>query len=314
MVNCLNLVRIFPENDAVKDYDTDKKILLVVHLYYEDLWEFDLNYLKNVPEYIDILITANSYSKVEFFKEKIVNSLKNKTKIIKIEARGRDMASLLVDSRNFIREYDYFCFMHDKKPHAKEFATWSKTFRDVLWENNLASSEYINRIIREFDENEHVGLIVPPKIHHGEYFFGYVNNYWAENNFKLTLEFLDQMGINTPISLDNPSLSLGNCFWAKYDALEPIFDLYLTHEDFEEEPLPVDGTISHAIERCYPYIAANRGYLTEIVMTEEYARTEILNYNYMLINTLKLINSNESTKDSLISSFEYFYHIFGRSK
>ena len=112
------------------------------------------------------------------------------------------------------------------------------------------------------------------------------------------------MGINTPITKSNPSLSLGNCFWAKYDALEPLFDLYLNYYDFPEEPLPLDGVISHALERCYPYVAASRGYYTEIVMTEEYAGSEILNSNYMLLNTLQNIYSKKINK--WFSSFYFF--------
>ena len=39
------------------------------------------------------------------------------------------------------------------------------------------------------------------------------------------------------------------------DALQPLFDLKLKEEDFPEEPLPIDGTIAHAIERLPVYIA-----------------------------------------------------------
>ena len=53
------------------------------------------------------------------------------------------------------------------------------------------------------------------------FFHGFINNYWV-NNFDLALNLLDQMGITTHINKENPPLSLGNCFWAKYDAIEPI--------------------------------------------------------------------------------------------
>ena len=310
IVNILNLIRIFHKNQICK-YKTNKKVLLIVHVYYEDLWEYEFNYLKNVPEYIDILITTDTDSKKDFFEEMVCNHLKNKTKIIKINSRGRDMASLLVASRNIVKNYDYFCFMHDKKPHANDVVTWAKTFRDVLWENNLASEFYVNNIIHEFDVNPSLGLIVPPKIYHGNFFHGFINNYWV-NNFDLALNLLDQMGITTHINKENPPLSLGNCFWAKYDAIEPIFELYLDYTDFPQEPMPLDDTISHAMERIYPYVAASRGYLTEIVMTEDYAKSGMLNYNYMLLKIVQEIYSKNSTKNNLFSSFKTFCDSFNK--
>ena len=126
----------------------------------------------------------------------------------------------------------------------------------------------------------------------------------------MTKELLEQMGINTPIKKSNPPLSLGNCFWAKFDALEPIFDLYLEHDDFSQEPMDLDGTISHAIERIYPYVAASRGYLTEIGMTEDYAKSDIINRDYMFLNIVQKIYSKN--KDEWFKSFHFFNMSFSK--
>ena len=42
------------------------------------------------------------------------------------------------------------------------------------------------------------------------------------------------------------------------------------YEDFDNEPLPVDGTISHAIERILPYVADDAGYKTVIAVNQNY--------------------------------------------
>ena len=288
IVENLNLVRIF-EKDRPVNLETDKKILVIAHLYYEDLWKYDLEYLKNIPDFIDILITCGTSEKKPFFEEKIASQLNNHVKIIKINNRGRDMASLLVGAQNIVKNYDYFCFIHDKKSDQKEFATVGSTFRDILWENSLASENYIESVIKEFEDNSKLGLILPPRVYHGTYFNSYVNNYWIAN-YENTVELLDEMGIDTPIERNYPPLSIGNCFWARYDALEPLFELCWRHGDFPEEPLPGDGTVSHAIERVYGYVAASRGYYSEFVMTEEYARAEMLNLNYMASQTFNTLN------------------------
>jgi lipopolysaccharide biosynthesis protein len=49
-------------------------------------------------------------------------------------------------------------------------------------------------------------------------------------------------------------------FWARPEALQPLFDLDLTWQDYPEEPLPLDGTILHAIERLLPFVARRTGF------------------------------------------------------
>ena len=303
LVDILNLVKIIPKKQQMT-YSTDKKVLIIAHLYYDDIWEYAFNYLKNIPSHIDILITTDSDYKKEFFNENIANNLENNVKVIKVEPRGRDMAALLVGSKDIVKDYDYFCFMHDKKSQGKEFITVGATFRDVLWENNLASPDYINGIIKEFDDNPSLGLIVPPRIYHGTYFYTYTNNYWTLC-YDEVLDLLDKMEINSKISRDAPPLAIGNCFWAKYDALKPLFDLNWDYVDFPEEPMPADGTVSHALERIHGYVAASKGYYSEFVMTDEYARSELLNKSYMFSKTMKHIIANGG------GFFEYRQGFFG---
>ena len=303
LVDILNLVKIIPKNQPMT-HITDKKVLIIAHLYYDDIWKYAFNYLRNIPSYIDILITTDSTDKKEFFEKNIANNLENNVNVIKIEPRGRDMAALLVGARDIVKDYDYFCFMHDKKSQGKEYITVGATFRDILWENNLASPDYINGIVKEFDNNPSLGLIVPPRVYHGTYFYSYVNNYWTLC-YDEVLNLLDKMKINSKITRDSPPLSIGNCFWAKYDALAPLFDLNWDYGDFPEEPMPADGTVSHALERIHGYVAASKGYYTEFVMTDEYARSELFNKSYMFSNTMKNFVANGS------GFFEYRQGFFG---
>ena len=58
-------------------------------------------------------------------------------------------------------------------------------------------------------------------------------------------------------------------FWARPDALEPIFNLKLDEKYFPEEPLPNNGTIAHAIERMFVYTAWMKGYDFRIAINEK---------------------------------------------
>ena len=302
LVDILNLVKIIPKNQSIT-HISDKKVLIIAHLYYDDIWKYAFNYLRNVPSHIDILITTDSTDKKEFFEKNIADNLENNVNVIKIEPRGRDMAALLVGARDIVKDYDYFCFMHDKKSQGKEYITVGATFRDVLWENNLASPSYITEIIKEFDNNPSLGLIVPPKIYHGTYFNDYISDFWSAN-LNEAKDVLDQMGIISNISREFPPLSIGNCFWAKYDALEHLFDLYWDYEDFPGEPMPGNGTVSHALERIYGYVAASKGYYTKFIMTDEYAKSELFNYSYMFENIIN--NVKPATSEYFVYSQGFF--------
>lgn len=47
----------------------------------------------------------------------------------------------------------------------------------------------------------------------------------------------------------------GSFFWARTEALKPLFNLGLKQSDFEPEPITYDGHMPHAIERCFGLLA-----------------------------------------------------------
>ncbi|MFD2881108.1 rhamnan synthesis F family protein [Paenibacillus rhizoplanae] len=51
---------------------------------------------------------------------------------------------------------------------------------------------------------------------------------------------------------------------------------------FPKEPNNNDGTILHAIERIYPFVAQHEGYYPAWLMADSYARIEVTNLYYML--------------------------------
>jgi lipopolysaccharide biosynthesis protein len=53
---------------------------------------------------------------------------------------------------------------------------------------------------------------------------------------------------------------IGTMFWARTEALRPLFALRLDWSDYPMEPVPADGTILHALERLLPFAARHAGY------------------------------------------------------
>ena len=61
---------------------------------------------------------------------------------------------------------------------------------------------------------------------------------------------------NLPEELNFP---IGSMFWIRSSVLTKFVELGLTWDDFAPEPLPVDGTMIHAIERLFGVIPGKMG-------------------------------------------------------
>jgi lipopolysaccharide biosynthesis protein len=49
-------------------------------------------------------------------------------------------------------------------------------------------------------------------------------------------------------------------FWARVQALAPLFERNLDWQDYPVEPLPYDGTILHVLERLLPFVTSKQGF------------------------------------------------------
>ena len=65
--------------------------------------------------------------------------------------------------------------------------------------------------------------------------------------------------ISIMIPVNNIVFLVGNMFWARVDAILPFFT-NIQMNDFPQEKGQIDGTIAHAIERLWVYVAEYNGY------------------------------------------------------
>ena len=82
-----------------------------------------------------------------------------------------------------------------------------------------------------------------------------------------------------------PIAPLGTMFWFRPKALNKLFAYDWAYDDFPKEPNAYDGTLLHAVERIYPFVAQDAGFYSAWVMTNRFARIELTNICYMLRNT-----------------------------
>lgn len=247
------------------------KCAVIVNLYYEETVLKYAQYMNRIPEEIPIYV----FSPNAFVLKLVRENCEEKDVICeKKENRGRDISAMLVAAKKVVHQYDFVCFLHDKSANAEYLTEDVDFWIENLWENMLSSEKYINNILNIFDEKQDIGLLVPPEPY-GEYNSHWYGDTWYED-YDNTLKLAKTLDIEADIKRDKPVFTLGTVFWARTKALGKLIDYPWKYEDFPQEPLAVDGTISHAIERIIGYVVQGAGYKTGTVMTSTYASKLLL--------------------------------------
>lgn len=264
-----NLNFILPSKEFISNEKTIRdSCLIVIYLFYADKVEKYLKYVEDIPHYIDILIvTSNIQTK---FKISIyMDALNRRYQLIEKENRGRDVSSFLIACKKEILRYKYVCFLHDKQEKGEETKIDTEIFENCLWENMVGSGVYIDNILTKFEGNSRLGVLLPPESLSDNFSF-FFKNTW-DKDFNLMQLLAKKLGLKCNLDEDKKPISLGTVFWAKVDSIKKLLEFEWKYEDFDDEPMASDGTISHAIERCFAYVAQDAGYDTGIVMTDRFA-------------------------------------------
>lgn len=284
----LNLTYVLPAEFTAQPAES-MKLAIIAHIYYMDLLDQVLGYIQNMPQGCDVIITVGSAEKVAVIQQ-ATEGLPYNVIVRQIENRGRDVSALLVGVRDLLSDYDLICFVHDKK--VTQLLPYSKGdgFAVKCFENLLASPQFVNNVIREFQREPNLGMLMPPPPNHAEYFPGYSMS-WGPN-YDITVDFLKELNISVPISKDvEPISPLGTMFWFRPQAFSQLLSKDWTWEDFPPEPNAIDGTFLHAVERGYGYASQASGYFNAWLLSDSFARTELTNLSFELQELTRAVSS-----------------------
>lgn len=265
-----------------------KKIAVFVNLYYFQDLEWYWDYLKKIPENISLFIFSSDEMLLECVKTRFKN--RDNFRIIKKENRGRDVSALLVEGKKYCAGFDYLCFIHDKRWRTEKEKQETQIWIKSLWDNMLASPEYISNIIGTFEAHSDIGLLCPPEPI-GIEMRAWYNSAWSDS-FEETKRIAEKLRIDADISQTKPPISLSTVFWCKTDAMKKLLEYPWKYEDFHDEPMPVSGTISHGIERVLAFVAQDAGYKTGMVMVDEYAEYLLSFLQYNLQEVFSILDDN----------------------
>lgn len=242
---------------------------LVINLFYEDSVEKYGQYIGELSKKMDVYVFSSNVKVLEALHAK-----SETCRLLQKDNRGRDVSALLVAFKPYLDKYKYICFVHDKKHKSSKTKNDTDIWNWNIWGNTVFNDIYVSNVLYFFENNSNIGLAVPPEPL-GEYNTAWYTNAWYEN-FKNCCELSDKLKLVCDIDKNKSPLALSSVFWARVDAIKKIYEIDWQYEDFPQEPMKNDGTISHAIERIWGFLAQDAGYEVATVMNEGYARWELL--------------------------------------
>lgn len=271
----LGLTRVVPptvqDPALARQVCAERRIALAMHLYFMDMLDQSVAFAAKFPPQTDVFISTNDEKKKRQIEQAFAGQDLHSVTVLVVENRGRDVAAFLCDLAPHLRGYDYVCFMHDKKAIQTRPGSVGASFGYVCNENVCKNAAHVLNVLCEFERDPYLGILCPPYPTHGLYFMNMCSGGWGPN-FENTKQLLKTLRLDVPISgEESPIAPFGSVFWFRPNALEPLFAHGWQHSEFPPEPLPQDGTISHAIERVYPFVAQAAGYYPAVVMSRDFA-------------------------------------------
>jgi glycosyltransferase involved in cell wall biosynthesis len=236
-------------SEAPRDSSRNLRVALHAHFFYPELIEDFLRRIAVNRSRCDLLLSTNEESKAARLRTATQNFSKGSVEIRVVPNKGRNFGPLLtLFGDDILRSYDLVGHLHGKR--SFHFAGEGEIWREFLWQHLLGDLyPMMDLILARFVEDEQLGLLF------AEDPFLYE---WDDN-----IEIAENLAVRA--KLDMPltpffDFPTGSMFWARPQALAPLINLRLDWDEYPDEPMPLDGTMLHAIERLFPFAASKEGF------------------------------------------------------
>lgn len=234
-----------------EDMYSKAQICLQIHIFYLDLLENIVTEINKIPYAFDCYISTDNEEKAKYIR----NYLKSHSNAVNIiveiyDNKGRDVYPFIAQMSKYITKYKFICHMHTKKSKIDIFGD---NWREYLFGSLFGSEENIENILKNLEMNKGLGIVFPKPFHNLENAI-----HWGLNK-DLAENMLQKLNIDIKLPVNNIVFPVGNMFWARVDAVLPLFTNIIS-DNFPNEKGQADGTLAHAIERLWVYIAEYNGY------------------------------------------------------
>jgi glycosyltransferase involved in cell wall biosynthesis len=225
------------------------RVALHGHFYYPHLAADLLARLATSAHHCDLFLTTDDEAKADWLVRTARSYMRGRVSVFVVPNRGRDIGPLLTVLRDTARDYEIIGHLHGKRSVGVGDGSLGERWREFLWQHLIGGAHVMmDRILERFARDQTLGLVFPED--------PYLSDW--DDNLPIAADLAARMGIeHLPPFFNFPN---GTMFWARTDALRPLFDLGLEWDDYPAEPIDSDGTLLHALERLLPFSAARAGY------------------------------------------------------
>ncbi len=233
----------------------DQKVALHIHAFFSDELDKILSRLATNQTKPSLFVSTPETLLDEV--QGVVRSYDGPVAAIRaVPNRGRDIAPFLTEfGREMVAEFDIVGHLHTKKSREHQERRFIESWVDFLMENSLGGSNggpMLDRIVTAMTGSPDIGIVYPDDPH----LVG-----WTKNK-----AFADQLAerigfTNLPRHINFP---VGTMFWARSALIDRFLALNLDWDDYPSEPLPIDGSLLHAMERLFGVAPAYTGFRTAV--------------------------------------------------
>jgi len=227
------------------------RIGLHAHFFYAELVDDFMRRMAVNRWPCHLLLSTDSEIKARALRESTAGYDRGEVLIRVVPNRGRDLGPLLTAfTQEVTSQYDIIGHLHGKRSLLIADARLGETWREFLWQHLLGDRHpMMDIIVDRFAADESLGLVFAADPHLSDW----------DANLPMATDLAERMGIEGPLApfFDFP---IGTMFWSRPAALGPLLELGLGWDDYPREPVPIDGTILHALERLLPFAARRAGY------------------------------------------------------
>lgn len=232
-----------------------ENLCIHVHLFHADYLPKLQDLAERLPN-VGALIVTSPFEKLLTDAKQLVGTNTN-IAFVPVENQGRNFGALF-QIQNQISKFKYVLHLHSKTSShmsVRRSMLWSST----LW-NKLSDKSNLLRIVQLFESRPDFGLAFPELtavLPRSAYSWG--------NNRKLAQALFPE--VKLPEDEEAFAFPVGGMFVCKTEILTGLFKP-LGLADFPAEPLAIDGSIAHALERL---VAVYAGFIEKqiVVITEQ---------------------------------------------
>jgi lipopolysaccharide biosynthesis protein len=244
---------------------TNLRTAVLLHLYYDELTDDLMDRVDLLPGDVDVIVTTTDEARRASIESRLAARARQYTHEVRIVGsnRGRDISAFLVGCADVLADdsYDLVVKLHGKRS-TQDDVNASAWFRRHLLDNLLPSAGAAAELYDWFATDPQLGIVVPPVIH---MYYPTMGHAWLANR-DLADGLAERLSLTVPFDEHTPVAPFGSMFVARRESLAPWLSLGLSWDDFPDGSGYVDGTLAHAVERMFCYVAAGTGRYTGTVL------------------------------------------------